>query len=483
MKYEELKPEIIFDMFRKISEIPRGSGNESAVGEFVMKTACDHGHSAVRDGSGNVFVRANATPGYEDHEPIALQGHLDMVCEANASVGHDFLRDPIKLMLNGDLLTADGTTLGADDGCAVAIMLSILSSDDIPHPQLECLFTTEEETGMGGMRGFNPGWLRSKRLLNLDSAGEFEATAACAGGVRSHIFFPLNGMTELKDGYSVFLVSLGGLFGGHSGEDINLGRKGAVATLARILYCAAKQCDLEIASYEGGSRDNAIPRECSAVAAVPCEQAECFIHAIRAEEEKIREELVADDCGMMLDTVATDPDGKLFLGTADSKKFISLLRTVPNGVHSMSRDVDGLVETSSNLAVVRRVGDEAEIVVSSRSSRGSQLDDLQNRLECAAQLAGCRITHTDRYPGWDFTKDSGMQKLYLDAVKRMFGVDAKIIGIHAGLECGLLKDKKPDMDMISIGPDIKNLHSPDEVMSVSSFARLYELVKLILSLA
>lgn len=470
MTYNELEPKKVFEYFRKISDIPRGSGNEAAAAEFVRARAVELGHTASVDKAGNVFVRAAATKGYEEREPIMLQGHLDMVCEANRGVEHDFQRDPIKFVLDGDLLTADGTTLGADDGVAVAIMLAVLDSD-IPHPELECLFTTEEETGLAGMRGFDASVLRSKRLLNLDSAGEFEATAACAGGVRSHIYFTSE-EEPVPDSYTTLKIEVGGLFGGHSGEDINLGRKGAVAAAARLLYSAAEGSDIRISEIIGGNRDNAIPRECHALAAVKdCEK---FVGKIRDEESKIRGELVADDIGFKVSVLPAKADE--FMTHERSMELISLLRTLPNGVHGMSRQVAGLVETSSNLAVVRKSEGGFEIVVSSRSSVSSRLDDMQSRIECAALPTGSKAEHTGRYPGWDFTEGSEMQRLYLDSVKELFGIDAKVIGIHAGLECGLLKDKKADMDMISIGPDVKNLHSPDEVLSVSSLSRLWSIV-------
>lgn len=469
MKYSDLKPEKVFYYFQKISDIPRGSGNERAVAEFVCKTALELGYKAEIDAANNVFVKANATVGYENHTPIMLQGHLDMVCEANRNIKHDFLTDPIELVLDGDLLRANGTTLGADNGVAVATMLAILDSDT-PHPALECLFTTCEETGLDGMRAFDATKANSRRLINLDSAGEGEATVSCAGGVRSHIHFDAD-LTPLN-GEDVISIEIGGLFGGHSGEDINLGRIGAVSTMGRILYSISKNSHLRIVSIEGGSRDNAIPRECVATIAVDNKNA--LISALQVEEAKIRSELVADDAGFKV--IISECTAETALTEERSKQMISLLRTLPNGVHGMSTQVNGLVETSSNLAVIRQNNNSWEIVVSSRSLVESKLDDMENRVECAAIAVDATFEHTSRYPGWDYLEGSPMQKLYLDTYKDLFGKEARVIGIHAGLECGLLKGKLPDMDMISIGPDIKNLHSPDEVLSVSSLARMWDLV-------
>lgn len=471
MTYSELEPKKVFSYFKQLSDIPRGSGNERAAAEFVRDTANSLGHEAAIDGAGNVFIRAKATQGYEDRDPVMLQGHLDMVCEANRGTVHDFLKDPIELLLDGELLRANGTTLGADDGVSVAVILSILSSPDVPHPALECLLTTEEETGLTGMRNFDPSVVKANRLINLDSAGEGEATISCAGGVRSHIRFRAE-KTALGDGYTVLRLEAAGLAGGHSGEDINLGRKNAIVEAVRILYAGTKASPVRILSFEGGNRDNAIPRECAVTFAV--KDANAFTGAALAEIGKIKAECVPDDGGFRAEITGGECGPAL---TEElSLSLLTLLRNLPNGVHGMSRNVPGLVETSSNLAVVRETGDGWEIVVSSRSSVESRLDDMQNRVECAAIPVGAEVEHISRYPGWDPMHDSPLQRLYLETWKELFGTEARVIGIHAGLECGLLKGKRPDMDMISIGPDIKNLHSPDEVLNVSSLARMYRLV-------
>ena len=470
MTYGELEPKIVFSYFKQLSDIPRGSGNERAAAEFVRDTAISLGHEAEIDGANNVFVRAKARAGYEDHAPVMLQGHLDMVCEANRGTVHDFLKDPIELVLTGDELRANGTTLGADDGVATAVILSILAQPEIPHPALECLFTTEEETGLTGMRSFDASKAKSRRLINLDSAGEGEATVSCAGGVRSHIHFIAD--RAPLDAADVLTVEVSGLAGGHSGEDINLGRKNAIVTLVRILYAASKASPFRLVSFAGGNRDNAIPRECAATVAVSDPAA--FRAAAEREIAGITAECTPEDAGFHV--TFGKAKAKDALTPASTVSFLSLLSNLPNGVHGMSRSVPGLVETSSNLAVVREAEDGYEIVVSSRSSVESMLDWMQNRVECAAMPAGAAVEHVSRYPGWDYLEGSPMQTLYLETWRECFGTDARVIGIHAGLECGLLKGKLPDMDMISIGPDIKNLHSPDEVLNVKSLARMYTLV-------
>ncbi len=466
----ELYPEKVFHYFKLLSDIPRGSGNEEAAAKFVAETARSLGYSAVIDEANNVFVKADATPGYENHPAIMLQGHLDMVCEANSGTVHDFEKDPIKLILEGDLLHADGTTLGADNGVAVAYMLAILDSD-LPHPALECLFTTEEETGLNGMRSFDHTLTGARAMINLDSAGEGEATVSCAGGVRSHILFPVE-KEPVKDGLKALRVKVGGLFGGHSGEDINTGRQGALSLMARLLYVVSKACDLHLAEINGGSRDNAIPRECFATILVA--DAEKALSIIKTEADKIKNELIADDRDFAVSVETTE--AKFAISAPRTLSLITLLRNLPHGVHGMSHQVPGLVETSSNLAVIKPTECGWAITVSSRSSVESKLDDMENRVECAVVAAGATVTHDSRYPGWDYLEGSPLQKLYLDTYHDMFGKNGRIIGIHAGLECGLLKGKIPDMDIISIGPNIRDLHSPDEVVSVSSMARTFDLL-------
>jgi len=478
MNYNELKPGKIFSYFKQLSDIPRGSGNEEAAAKFVYETALRLGHEAYMDDANNVLVTAKATPGYEDHPAVMLQGHLDMVCEANRDTVHDFFNDPIQLILDGDILRADGTTLGADNGVAVALMLSVLDSD-IPHPALECLFTTDEENGLTGMRAFDASGVKSRLMINLDSAGEGIATVSCAGGVRCHMDMPAGERTAVPADWKVLDFSVSGLFGGHSGEDIHLGRIGAISTAARILHAASKASALRICSIEGGSRDNAIPRECFVTLAVS--DADAFTAAVREIEAKIRGELVEDDENMNVKIAGGSAD--TCVSEEKTIALISLLRSLPHGVHGMSRTVEDLVETSSNLAVIRPSESGWEIVVTPRSSVESRLDDMQERLECAGALVGAKVWHVNRYPGWDYTVGSPLQQLYLDCYRELFGTEAKVCGIHAGLECGLLKGKLPDMDMISIGPDIRNLHSPDETMSVSSYVRLWELLCLMLKKA
>ncbi len=461
----------VLNHFAAISAIPRGSGNERAIAAYVEAFAKDRGLFCVRDEQDNVYIRRAAGVGYEHAPSVVLQGHMDMVCEANGDVEHDFLRDPIRLVQEGDILHADGTTLGADNGVAVAIMLMLLEKPELRGPMLECVFTTSEETGMDGMRHFDHTLLLGKQMINLDSAGEGEATAACAGGVRTDLVLPIH-KEELPAGMAVLSVAISGLAGGHSGEDIHKGRTPAIPAMGKLLQASSGACAMRLISLDGGARDNAIPRECTAVIAVSDKAA--AVAAIREMEAVLRAELVEEDKGFAV-TVA-DAVSNGCLSAADTVAAVSLLRVIPVGVRRMSRDIPGLVETSSSLGIVRTTEAAVELTVSSRSSVSSQLDDMQELLESCAALSGAACTHRSRYPGWAFRTGSRMQRCYKDCWQDLFGREAKIIGIHAGLECGLLMEKCPDMDIISIGPDIQNLHSPDEYLRLSSLDRLTTLV-------
>lgn len=457
--------------FSAISAIPRGSGNEKAVAKYVEAFAKDRGLFCIRDDWNNVYVRRPAAAGYEDTPAVVLQGHLDMVCEANANVDHDFLKDPISFVLDGDILRADGTTLGADNGIAVAIMLMLLDKKDLCAPTLECVFTTSEETGMDGMRHFDPALLRGRQMINLDSAGEGEATVACAGGVRTDLVKSVT-FEKIPERMAVLSIAITGLAGGHSGEDIHRGRTPAIPAMGQFLQRIGRACDLRLISISGGARDNAIPRECTAIVAVSNKAA--AITAIREGEAVLRADLVPEDRGFTVQV--EDAAATLCMSADDTTAIVSLLRVIPVGVRRMSRDIPGLVETSSSLGVVRTTDTQVEFTVSSRSSVSAQLDEMQAVLEACATLAGAACTHRSRYPGWAFRSGSRLQECYKESWQVLFGTEAKIIGIHAGLECGLLMEKLPDMDSISIGPDIQNLHSPDEFLGLSSLDRLTTLV-------
>ncbi len=468
VKYAEL-----FRFFEEISKIPRGSGNEGGIANYLEAFAAERGLYCYRDDINNIFIKKDAVgEEYAEHAPVLLQGHTDMVCEAAAGTEHNFLLDGIKLVRDGDILHADGTTLGADDGCAVAAMLAILDSSSLKHPPLECLFTVGEEVGMDGMDAFDCSKISARRMINLDSAGEGVATVACAGGVRCDYSGELE-VQSLPSGYSVYSMCVSGLYGGHSGEDINLGRANAIELTARLLRFIRRVAPVRIVSLAGGSKDNAIPRDCTVVFAAPS-----TLDAAAAISDAValtRHTLCDDDREFSVETVEAPVDG-CALGEEDSTRIIDFLSVFRSGPVTMSPEIPDMVESSYNLASVKLDSGEIQIVVSFRSSVEASLDDMTESMLAFGRLAGLNARCHSRYPGWSFAESSPLRELYLSVWKELFERDGTALGIHAGLECGLLVSRIPDMDIISIGPDIKDLHSPSETLGIASFDRLYETV-------
>lgn len=458
-----------YSYFEEISKIPRGSGNEAEIAAFVESFASARGLLVIRDGANNVYIRKSASPGRENEPGVVLQGHLDMVCEANSDVVHDFTKDPIRLVRNGDILTADGTTLGADNGVAVALMLALLDDDSVSHPMLECIFSSDEEMGMTGMRAFDASVVQGRKMINLDSEGEGIATVSCAGGVRTTITLPAD-KRPVPERYETVKMSITGLFGGHSGADIHLGRANAVKTAARLLYAVSYDADVRIVSIHGGSKDNAIPRECTVVFAT--DSMEKALAAV--EKEKNALNLCEDDRGFSVTLEKTAPAADS-LTASDS--LLRLLNDIPYGILGMCRGIADLVETSANLGVIRTEVEGVKITVSSRSSVESEIDKLQDTLSALAENAGGTSAHKNRYPGWEYRDGTPLQEKYKETFRLLYGREAKVVGIHAGLECGLFMEKVPDMDIIAIGPEVTNLHSPDETLIVSTYERLCVLVE------
>jgi len=461
--------------FYEISQIPRASYKEERIAAYLMQFAAAHRLEAKTDEAHNVLIRKSASRGYEDAPAMLLQGHTDMVCEKTADCDHDFDKEGIHVLRDGDYLRADGTTLGGDDGYAVAAMLAILDDDSLPHPALECLFTTSEEVGMDGMAALDPSWITARRMLNLDSEDEGTATAACAGGVRT--YFRRCGEPISARG-TALTVTIGGLAGGHSGGEIHRGRGNALKIAARLWAAAGD--DAALISMEGGSKDNAIPREC--VLRLLAADAAAVRAPIEAMAEVIRAELSDADRDFRVEIAQAPYDGIIF-AASDARALRDLIRLMPDGPLGMSAHVPGLVETSSNTAVIRAGSGEIGLTISSRSSVESRLDDLIALTDTLGALCGFTVEHKHRYPGWEFRTDSEVQALYRAATKECLGREGEIIGIHAGLECGLLAKKIPEMDMISIGPDMIGIHTPQERLSVSSAKRTYELIVRMLAMA
>lgn len=456
--------------FEDISAIPRGSGNEGGIADFLVRFAADRGLEHCRDTLNNVLIKAPASPGYEKEPAVLLQGHTDMVCEKNSDTVHDFLTDPLDLYVEDGWLRARGTTLGADNGIAVAVMLALLDGEAPEHPALECLFTVEEEVGLAGAAGFDYSLISARRMINMDSEGEGQAVVGCAGGMRTAINIPAE--TAPAAGEAV-TIKISGLMGGHSGMDIGTGRANANILMGRLLLALRRDVDYNLISITGGLMDNAIPRECEAVVTtrdrgVICERAGRIAATIAGE-------LVHDDSGFRLDCAPCTSSGDMFTCAA-TRRVISLLGSVANGVFAMSADVPGLVEFSRNLGIVRTNGGNICLTFSSRSAIQSRLEASADSCDALAELCGGTAEHYNRYPGWRYEKDSPLRDKYIAACRRVFRREPGIIAIHAGLECGLIKAAVPDMDIISIGPDMKNIHTPKEALNLESCERFWQIL-------
>lgn len=462
-----LSPERVFYYFEEISKIPRGSGNERAVSEYIENFGRALGFETVRDGDNNVFIRREASAGYENAPIVLLQGHTDMVCEKNAATVHDFEKDPIKLRLEGDFLTADGTTLGADDGIAVAMMMAILEDKSIKCGAIECLFTTGEEVGLCGMKSFDKSLVKAKYMINLDSEDSSSAVVSCAGGVRTDFTFEEMPLEKCNSRVSLFVS---GLAGGHSGADIHLNRANAIKLAFEIV---SKLEGVRIISVDGGSKDNAIPRECTVV--FTCEDVAEIEEVSEEAIDEIRKNLSeADssfDCTYKVETGAFH-----CFSERNSRRILSLVTSLPYGVIAMSESVEGFVETSSNVGIIKTAGDTVEVTCSSRSSVEKSLDDVLKTMDSLGEFAGATtVCHRDRYPGWDPCENSKLQEIYKAAYEKITGKAAQICGIHAGLECGLIKSEIPDLDIISVGPDAYDIHTPDEKLEILSVKKVYDI--------
>lgn len=465
------KPASVFRFFEEISAIPRPSYHEEKIADYLVAFAKERGLACYRDQSNNVLIKKPATKGKEWILPILFQGHTDMVCEKNADVEHDFFKDPIKLFADGKMLRAKGTTLGADNGIAVAVMLAILDGELKAHPAVECLFTTAEEVGLDGADNFDYSRISARRLINLDSEALGRVTAGCAGGLCSDIILACK--TKAFSGHAV-RVTISGLMGGHSGENINSGRANANKLMGRLLAALYREQSFGLVTLSGGSKDNAIPRECEAVLAVSDPDAALDCLTERAAE--IANELSQDDKSFRM--VCEDAeDAAIVMDEESTLRAISLLSAVQNGVISMSQQARGLVEFSRNLGVIRTEGDRITFVLSTRSSIESQLDASVAELDLFAKLLGASIRHHSRYPGWSYAKSSAIRDAYLAAYREIMGGEAAVDVIHAGLECGVIASKLPDMDMISVGPDMFDIHSPDEALDLESVEKFWEIIE------
>ena len=461
----------LMGFFEAISAIPRGSYHEEKIADYLERFATERGLDCYRDTLGNVLINCPATAGYEDRAPILLQGHTDMVCEKNEGVEHDFLTDPLELYVEDGWLRARGTTLGADDGVAVAMMLAILDDETVSHPALQCLFTVSEEVGLDGIKGFDHSRITARKLLNLDSPDETTIVVGCAGGLRSSVRVPV--AREPWKGTPLKL-RISGLRGGHSGEDIDRGRANSNKLMGRVLLMLSRETELRLISVSGGTKDNAIPREAEATVLVA--DTAVAIRRIQALAAEIKAELCAEDGEFELDARTVAADDALSMTKADTEKLILLLSTVANGVLWRNMALEGMVEYSRNLGIVSTEEHSVELVFSSRSARDTQIDLSAAELDAYAGQVGGQTRHYNRYPGWTYAVQSDIRDSYVAAYREILGSEPNVEVIHAGLECGIIKEAIPDMDIISCGPNVKNLHSPDEALHLGSFERFFRVL-------
>ena len=465
------RPASVFRFFEEISAIPRGSFRESAIADYLVAFAAARGLECYRDQMNNVLIKAPATSDRGGCAPILFQGHTDMVCEKNKDVAHDFLHDPLELYVEGNLLHAKGTTLGADDGIAVAMMLALLDGEIASHPAYECLFTTAEEVGLDGARAFDYSKIDARRMINLDSEALGVVTAGCAGGVRSDLTLSYRPVAFAGE---AIRIGLTGLMGGHSGENINSGRANANLLMGRLLAELIASTDARIVTLGGGSKDNAIPRECEAILAVP-DPAEAQ-DLITAAAVRLAGELSAEDRGFRVSVEDCEPES-VMLSKEDTGRAVTVLACARVGVLEMSKQIKGLVEYSRNLGVVRQEEGKLIFTFSSRSSVENQLDATERELDLFAAATGCTVNHHSRYPGWNYAPVSALRDAYCKTYRQVTGEEAIVNVIHAGLECGIIHSRLPGMDMISIGPDLHDIHSPNEALDLSSAERFWKVLE------
>ena len=475
---QNLEPKAVFEYFEEISNIPRGSGNEKEISDYLLNFGKSLGLESIQDKALNVIIKKPGTKGYENAPTVIIQGHMDMVCEKNNGVEHDFEKDPLKLRIVDDYIYATDTTLGADNGIAVAYAMAILASNDIPHPPIEVLITTDEETGMSGAMAIDKENIDGKILINLDNEEEGYLLVSCAGGVRSTGTINIE-KQDIKD-KALIKINISGLKGGHSGMDIIKERGNSNKILGRVLKGLSREVKFNIISLNGGSKNNAIPREAEAIISTSINDEETVMNVIKNWNDIIASELRAQDPGVKIEgSIASENLEKEFTDESTSK-VLDLLYLYPNGINSNSVDIDGLVESSTNLGVLTTNDTTVEFDSAIRSSVPSLKEEIVLRSKTIVELLGGEFTTTSDYPAWQYNPDSQIREICQRVHKELYGKEAEIVAIHAGVECGLFNEKLGNLDMISFGPNLYDVHTPDEHMSISSVKNCYEYLKAIL---
>ena len=472
-----LEPQNVFHFFEEITKIPHGSGNVGQISDYLVKFARDRGLYCIQDELKNIIIIKEAVPGYEDEPTVILQGHMDMVAVKKPDCDIDMAKEGLRIAVRGDEIYAEGTSLGGDDGIAVAYALALLDSDTIKHPRLEVIVTVDEEVGMDGARGIDLSMLTGNRMVNLDSEDEGIFLTSCAGGARVKGKLPLS--EAQRQGVAVE-VTVGGLLGGHSGGEIHKERGNSNCLMGRLLYRLAETFDIGISRLQGGLADNAIPRETKAVLVVEERDKEAILDVVKTVEGEIRAELSSKDPGAFLAAGEGRPGSWLCTTAEDTAKAAAWLIALPNGVQAMSADMHGLVETSLNLGILSYEDGCLLADFSVRSSVESAKQALIDRLCAVIGLAGGSFSVSGDYPGWKYRKDSPLREKMTALYEKMYGKAPKVEAIHAGLECGILGSKIADLDCVSMGPDMKDIHTTEETLSISSTGRVWEfLVRLL----
>lgn len=469
----ELKPKCVFDCFAQVNAVPRPSKKEEQMIDFLLQYGKKLGLETLKDDTGNVIIRKPATAGMENRKTLILQSHMDMVCEKNNDVEFDFLHDAIQTYIDGEWMKAKGTTLGADDGMGVAMQMAVLSSDDLVHGPIECVFTRDEETGLTGAFGMQPGFMTGDMLINLDSEDEGEIFVSCAGGCRTLAQLPYTA-EPTPAGLFFFSLKVKGLCGGHSGDDIEKKRANANKILSRFLYLSMKKYDLRLADIQAGGLHNAIPREAGCICAVPFKDKESVRVDWNLFQADVEEEYSVTEKSMEFLLESEEPTPTL-VDADSSRRLITALQAVDNGVFAICQDI-ALVETSSNLASIHMIPETGTIDVTSsqRSSIYSARVNMANTFAATFELAGARVDIGEGYPGWKMNPNSQILKIAVEQYVRLFGKEPVVRGIHAGLECGLFSEKYPRMDMISMGPTLRGVHSPDERLLIPTVQMVWD---------
>ena len=480
MNKSELKPTVVFEQFAKINEIPRPSKHEEKMIEYLKNWGERHGLETKVDEVGNVLIRKPATKGMENCKTVILQSHMDMVCDKLVDVEFDFEKDSIKTYIDGEWLTAEGTTLGADDGIGCAIELALLESTDIEHGPIECVFTRDEETGLSGAEGMKPGFMQGDYLINLDSEDEGEIFVSCAGGRNTTAKFSIK-REQPEAGLFFLRAQLKGLVGGHSGDDINKKRANAIKVLGRFLYQEMKRYDgIRLAQFHSGKLHNAIPRDGSFVIGVPHDVKENVKADWNVFAALVEDEFHVTDTTMVWSMESADAEPVIDQPTA--KNFVAALQAIDNGIYAMCQDeaLGGLVETSSNIASVHTADNEINILSSQRSNVMSNLDNMCATIVATFELAGAEAWSSDGYPAWKMRPDSKLTEIVCSTYQELFGKAPIVRGIHAGLECGLFSERYPNLDMVSFGPTLRFVHTPDERLHIPTVQMVWDHLQLIL---